>query len=265
MLRSSISDLPEELLVNVFEYLLSAAPSEVKLRHEPSLELTSSGRHTLKSASCVSKRWRRVVLPLLFQYTCLRLDITPRSHWSECVHCKSMFSGGLDPSSEASDLLKGANLCHANMMSSMKTQFLGQEQGLAIFNKNTNTSMPAESSKSPDDGKTAAWVPRFYHALKDFLDFLQGAKLAAYICSFVVSSDRMVDRKPTPVSLQHVRRDWRYPAAAAFWQYFLSIVDPDRVVIVAPPAELACLTNAVIDTFGHWYASSNPCWNNISC
>lgn len=71
---SPIERLPEELLLSIFELLDSEAPSVTKSRQEPSLELTTSDVHGYKDLSSVSKRWRRIVLPLLFRYSKISLE-----------------------------------------------------------------------------------------------------------------------------------------------------------------------------------------------
>ncbi|TKA73263.1 hypothetical protein B0A55_06620 [Friedmanniomyces simplex] len=77
--------------------------------------------------------------------------------------------------------------------------------------------------------------------------------LASKIESFVLVTERMLsgkfDRFPHRAGAD---RDWRYRCAAAFWQHLLSELDPLRIVVLAPPTDLACLTNCAIDTFGDW-------------
>jgi hypothetical protein len=68
---SSIEILPNELLSNIFGFLDSPKPSssESTLHDEPHFELTKSQNAPLKASSCVSKRWRRATIPLLFKHT----------------------------------------------------------------------------------------------------------------------------------------------------------------------------------------------------
>lgn len=68
---ASIELLPNELLSNIFGFLESPKPSssEPALHDEPHFDLTTSGNVPLKAASCVSKRWRRATIPLLFKHT----------------------------------------------------------------------------------------------------------------------------------------------------------------------------------------------------
>ncbi|KAK6070519.1 F-box domain-containing protein [Seiridium cupressi] len=89
---ASIEDLPPEILSEVFDYLSRAAPSETLLHEQPHQDMlrrnTDDGKSTfdsaphsptsadLKSISCVSKRWRTIVLPSLFRNVIWRPQIT---------------------------------------------------------------------------------------------------------------------------------------------------------------------------------------------
>lgn len=68
--RPPVELLPNELLSNIFGFLDASKPSssESTLHDEPHFELTKSDNAPLKAASCVSKRWRRATIPLLFKH-----------------------------------------------------------------------------------------------------------------------------------------------------------------------------------------------------
>ena len=68
--RISIHTLPNELLLLIFGHLDGPQPSASHLAvyDEPRFDLTQSGITDLKSISCVSKRWREAVLPVLFRH-----------------------------------------------------------------------------------------------------------------------------------------------------------------------------------------------------
>jgi hypothetical protein len=75
--------LPNELLANIFEFLDSPKPSsfESVLHDEPHFNLTKSNNTPLKAASCVSKRWRRGTIPLLFKHAQLIVE-EKKTPWS---------------------------------------------------------------------------------------------------------------------------------------------------------------------------------------
>lgn len=68
--KPPIELLPNELLSNIFGFLDSPKPSssESVLHDEPHFELTKSDNAPLKAVACVSKRWRRSIIPLLFKH-----------------------------------------------------------------------------------------------------------------------------------------------------------------------------------------------------
>jgi hypothetical protein len=68
--RPPVELLPNELLSNIFGFLDAPKPSssESTLHDEPHFELTKSDNAPLKAVSCVSKRWRRATIPLLFKH-----------------------------------------------------------------------------------------------------------------------------------------------------------------------------------------------------
>lgn len=72
--RVTIEALPPELLSNVFEFLDSAPPSDTRLHDQPKRDMFRVSETDLKSVSLVSRRWRGVVLPLLFRHASWSLD-----------------------------------------------------------------------------------------------------------------------------------------------------------------------------------------------
>jgi hypothetical protein len=102
---------------------------------------------------------------------------------------------------------------------------------------------------------TALWALRFYHQLHDFLHFLETEHLLSAVRSIVVLTDQMMKTKfgrfpHESGAHESGAREWRYVGAALFWSHLFCNIDPRRIVIVAPPLDMACLANAAIDTFG---------------
>jgi hypothetical protein len=96
------------------------------------------------------------------------------------------------------------------------------------------------------------WIPKFYHRMLEFIRFLQDHDLTNIVDSFVLYTDEMLTRKLHRFPHEVAEKDWRFPASAAFWAHLLTVIDPSTVTILAPPIDLACLTNCAIDTFGDW-------------
>jgi len=65
---TSINSLPNELLSNIFGFLDAPQPSASALLDEPIFELTHAEVANLKTLSLISKRWRHIVLPMLFKH-----------------------------------------------------------------------------------------------------------------------------------------------------------------------------------------------------
>ena len=209
-----MDELPEELQLHVFEYLDSVPPSELKARQEPSLDLTYSINHPLKDISLVCKRWRRIVLPLLYKHACLHLNRPSRPGRRTCSACAAQ---------QATKPNRNGTPCAADAYH---------------FPDGT-------TEKAIGMIATATHVTRVYDCSRDFVKFLQSQNITQIVCSVVVSSLR-IDYSELE-SFPTIQSKWHYGAAAALWQLVLSVIDPKRVVILAPPTELAWLTNTAVD------------------
>ncbi|KAK4506873.1 hypothetical protein PRZ48_000606 [Zasmidium cellare] len=238
MSTTTIASLPEEILLTIFEYLDSAPPSRLKSRLEPTLDLTNSSNHALyKSLSQVSHSWRRIILPLLFRYSRLRLDAPPRKEWSQCPAC-------------------GDNAPQSSSTANYPVDDSHQDLFASALQSASSTTTNDEPSRSPAFTlSTLHWASRIHHSLADYLAFLQRNNLAGAIHSFTILTNRMIadsDSRRFP-HLTAGTSDHRYRASAELWQRLFETVPMlKRVVIVAPPSDLACLTNCAIDMFGDW-------------
>lgn len=87
--------LPEELLCHILEYLDRNPPSLESQSEVPCIESLFASDITLKNLSCVSRAWRRLVIPVLFKHTRIKLtDALPTPHYcpqvQQCRHeCQS--------------------------------------------------------------------------------------------------------------------------------------------------------------------------------
>ena len=70
----SIDSLPPELISHIFSFLDGPAPSDVRLRDQPSPSMLASPYAPLKAVSLVSKRWRAIALPVLFRHVLWAFD-----------------------------------------------------------------------------------------------------------------------------------------------------------------------------------------------
>jgi hypothetical protein len=245
----NLNSLPEELQQLILEFLDSPSPSSGRLRHEPCLELTDSEDRTLKRISLVSKRWRRLVLPTLFKYARLRLDRPPRTEWNACPVCNgSVFATGRIPTA-GPNVLGDIDQYHVEMISAALSQ-----REISLTSGKSYTESPTENEDAPavHPSSTFTWIQRFYHSMLDFLMFLEENDIANIIDNFVLYTDQTLEAKLHRFPHEAADKDWRFPASAAFWGHLLSVINPSTITILAPPLDLACLTNCAVDTFGDW-------------
>ncbi|OIW23528.1 hypothetical protein CONLIGDRAFT_637495 [Coniochaeta ligniaria NRRL 30616] len=71
---TAIETLPPELISHIFFFLDGPAPSDVRLRDQPSPSMLASPDAPLKAVSRVSKRWRAIALPVLFRHILWAFD-----------------------------------------------------------------------------------------------------------------------------------------------------------------------------------------------
>jgi len=251
-LMSTLMDvqLPEELLLHILTYLDGCPPSERQRRQEPGLQLTDSPYLPLKNSSLVSKRWRRVVLPLLFKYARLDLDADIRRAGgfayagSSGPAIDSRVSGGSPPKPSADVDNHGKH---------------GVQDSAESLE---DTSIPPLLSANPPSNHTRLTDPvyptnanimgRLYRPLSRFLAFIQHQHLADSVEGFVFMTRDLGPERFDRFPHRAGEKDWRYRAAAVFWHHLLCVINPARVVLVASPTTLAALTNCAIDSSGDW-------------
>lgn len=231
--------LPEELQLRILEHLDSRPPSELKARQEPNLNLISSEEAALKNASCLSKRWRRIALPFLFRHACLQVDRPVNASWLECcLHNGASLRLGASEAPPRTD----PDRYHFDMLSASPRTAADMDVTPSLWLRKIRSANNANIHEQ----ETKAWAARIYHASRDFLSFITTSRLESQISSFVLLSDGMKTTKVGQLP-SHILYDWRYEASAAMWQHLLSVIDPYRVAIVAPPMELACFCNSFIN------------------
>ena len=246
---ANLDSLPEELQLLILNFLDSPSPSSRRLRQEPSLALTDSEDQTLKRISLVSKRWRRLILPTLFKHARLRLDRPPRIEWNACPVCNRFNVATAKVHTDGSDELGDVDRYHVDMVSAAISQ---RGSGLTSGNRLAEMLQQIDDALSIQPSTTFTWIQRFYHAMLDFLCFLQDNEITSTIDTFVLYTDQMLEAKLHRFPHEAAEKDWRFPASAAFWAHLFTVIDPSTIIIVAPPLDLACLTNCAVDTFGDW-------------
>ncbi|USW48640.1 Putative F-box domain-containing protein [Septoria linicola] len=236
MATTTITSLPEELLLEVFEYLDRPPPSELNARKEPTLSVTSSPHQDIKHISLICKRWRRIVLPVLYKYSQLRLDTDPRESWQSCTVCGTHpFLPDTETDPDATCQAYHKQLFTDATLTS-RTLYAPQDEILGRPNWRENL-------------RTAC---QWYHCVSDYLTFLHTHNLEFCVQSLAVMTNRSDNRHERFPHRLAANQDYRYRAAAALWRHVLQKINPTRVMVLASPADLACLTNCAIDMFGDW-------------
>ena len=246
---ANLNTLPEELQLLILEFLDSPPPSSGRLRQEPCLALTDSEDRTLKSISLVSKRWRRLVLPTLFKYARLRLDKPPEVKRTACPVCDGLVIATGKTHTAGQQGLGDVDQYHVDMVSAAISL-----RSMSLTSDEPAVKVPTGSVIGPAvlPTTTSAWIPRFYHSMCDLVVFLQVNDLHNIVDNFVLYTDRMLEAKLHRFPHEAADKDWRFSASAAFWSHLLTVIDPSTITIVAPPLDLASLTNCAVDTFGDW-------------
>ncbi|KAK3358761.1 F-box domain-containing protein [Lasiosphaeria hispida] len=70
----TIGALPPELLDHIFLYLDNGPPSASRLHDQPTPNMLRSPEQTLKNVSLVDRKWRAIVLPILFRHAVWTFD-----------------------------------------------------------------------------------------------------------------------------------------------------------------------------------------------
>lgn len=85
------TDLSPELIREIMSYFDTAAPSLSKSRLQPDVDLTASPTIDLKSISCISWKWRLIVLRTLFKHVRIILKQDGVSGWTLQVEAMLRF------------------------------------------------------------------------------------------------------------------------------------------------------------------------------
>ncbi|KAK4982566.1 hypothetical protein LTR66_009206, partial [Elasticomyces elasticus] len=288
--RTPLAFLPEELQLLVIDILDVEPPSWSKIDQEPSLALTDSADTPLKALSCASKHFRRLVMPVLFRCSRVRLDRTPwlrpqyglvehearlelydhALHWAEVdrrTHWKdSGFAAGdaFTRSAWSADHQRRRATGVAGARSA-KSVYLLYNQDSSSSNGRGLT-MSVRRSGNGDDNDTPVyngfwdtrpqqaryWLPILYSASQLFLRFVVGHEIKDCIKSLVVYTDEALETAPGAYPHYQLEVDHCWQGSAAFWHDLLSVVNPSRLTILASPVELACLVNCSISTVHEW-------------
>ncbi|AEO57137.1 hypothetical protein MYCTH_2302962 [Thermothelomyces thermophilus ATCC 42464] len=206
---TTVGALPPELLRQVFDALDHAAPSEHRLNDQPDCRMLCDPNCPLKKASLVNRKWRAVVLPLLFRHVVWRLASCDQllSRPNEISESQSD-----DPSESISILafLRANNLArHVRSL----TIVVCREEALPSATT-TDRRSGSRISSSLEEWKQARW-----NSISD-----THAQYAAQISSATVYNGD---------------NNW-------LWRMLFGIMNPLRLTLIASPQTLARLLSCMV-------------------
>lgn len=235
----SLCALPNELLIQIASHLDVEAPSIAKFAYEPSTELTSFGSSPLKVLSCVSWRWRKIVIPILFKHVRIPLDQNPQWVPLDARLIESM-------QGQLSTLSNHEFMIYTKMRSKFKSSsaFAFDQSFDDIL---INLCRIQEGDEFLKSSPTILWLPHLSSSFTDFSRLVSKYQLKQHIKSVVVHTD-------IEYGLRHVSTADAPLARAVneIWTQIFNCLEPSRVVVAAPPATLAGLLDTQMLSSDTW-------------
>ncbi|KAF1921616.1 hypothetical protein BDU57DRAFT_55446 [Ampelomyces quisqualis] len=231
--------LPNELLFQIATHLDTEAPSVTKFAHEPTTHLTESESTPLKFLSLVSRRWRKVTLPLLFHYVRITLDEEPQWVPVDARLVDSM----------QTQLTKLSNH-EFQIYHKMRSKFKSSST-FAYDEAFDDLLINLCRIQDGDDFLKAVphilWLPHLSSTFDKFAMFVAQYDLKHHVKSVVVHTDKEYGLRHVSTADAPLGR-----AVADIWSSIFQHLEPTRVVVAAPPATLAGLLDTQMLSADAW-------------
>ncbi|KAF2493344.1 hypothetical protein BU16DRAFT_573689 [Lophium mytilinum] len=232
--KDTMNTLPTELLLHILSHLDVPPPSVTRFSHEPSILLTKAKSTPLKSLRLTSHRFHALATPILFRYCVLSLDHAPL--------LLPVDARTLDAMQAALETLSPHEL---GIYTRMRAKLDATQPG--AYREDFDTVMLEFVDVKPGDkwmeqsGRTS-WVPRLPPHFREMATFLGEHNLRHKVNGLVVVAQR--DYEPDfGYSTTTVDGPmYTYHAVQDLWNSVFTLLDPERVVVAAPPGTLATLT-----------------------
>lgn len=239
-----MNTLPNELLIQIASHLDNEAPSNTKFAHEPSIKLTSCDLTPLKSLSQVSWRYRKITLPILFQYARLALDQEHRWVLVDARLVDSMQTQLTALSNHEfmvyhkmrSKVKSSSAFAHNEAFDYLLTHLCPIQQGDEVFKA----------------APKIHWLPQLPQTFETFSRFIEQNNLKHHIKSLVVITDKEYELQQIDIDEAPLAR-----AVATIWTQIFSVLEPTRVVVAAPPTTLAGLLDSQVLSSDIWAFNMN--------
>jgi hypothetical protein len=226
IIRTGLDSLPDEIKSHILTYLMLPPPSWNWQKNTLDINLTRSseiGSKSLKSLVLVSKRWYRLVSPLLYSHLQLRLQ----------THA-----------AQAEPLL-------APKIKTITTNFkdwlfrdVGYPHDIRLPYRHVWQNEPTP--------KAATWTAMLDEQLSGLFKFLESPAN----CSAgdgVQSLTIIATGELNDVNLDYIRDEMHcLIATAAFWNLLFEKLNPTRITVLAPPSTIACLLGCSMNMMDAW-------------
>lgn len=256
-----LNHLPEELLDHIVSFLDQDPPSLASNPSEPSIEGLFKIECPLKALSLTSKAWRKKAAPRLFQYLRLSFEMLQggasyESEWEAKDY------GLSTPGGETSRLQKRRWQDSPSQLG-FEARLVGYSSSKSVTVKKDNgdDTEIAWSSLSEQDQEYAELVMdhiapdsfvlhpsddnfsiKRFPALAKRYNILQ-VPLSLVVYTSMDTSKASYDRKYPGYN------DW---AESTTWMSALKRLNPDRLVLIAPPSTIAAMTDCWSDISDAW-------------
>jgi hypothetical protein len=233
-----MQSLPNELLAQIASHLADQPPSVTKFHHEPSTQLTYSNSTSLKALSQVSWKWRKVVLPILFQYARIALDKEPQWVPMDARLVDSM-------QEELSKLSNHEFMLYTKLRSKFKSTSGAFEP--AMDDVLIQLCRIQDGDDFLKSTPRIVWLPHLPKDFADFTHFVTQYELKRHIKSVVVHTDKEYNLRHVATAQEPLQR-----SVSTIWTQILSFLEPTRVVVAAPPQTMAALLDSAVGSNDSW-------------
>ncbi|KAF2490097.1 hypothetical protein BU16DRAFT_531432 [Lophium mytilinum] len=237
--------LPTELLLHIFSCLDIPPPSVLKFSQTPTKDLPSATSSPLKALSLTCRQFHTLVTPLLFRHVVLRLDDTPTWLPVDEDTLNAMQPVFKTLSAHERDIY---TRMRKNIAKSFQRVIEGREIGEMeefIWIRDDDHWFAQSSA--------AVGVPQLPSCFEDFQAFLSKERGPGYpplidkVESLVIVASKKYD---------HTHKTFRNAEAALhqavtdLWARVFDVLDPVRVVVVAPPTTMLELAELTVPSNG---------------
>ena len=245
--RASLGTLPNEILLQVFDQLGLedvVVPSRI-VTEQPSPEILSRTDCPLKDLTTVCKKWRRLLLDKLFKHSRLSLDDEPRWLIFRPSMLRKLKGRELSEDEFSLSEIVQAHLEQGHLHHDMDGYDI---YGMRYIPDGMRYIPVGDRLGWIHDGDIKVWLPSARRNLQPFLEFIKRNGLERKVASVLVYTAQDCGRA---VELHDVA-SLIARETCKLWKTLFSTLDPDRVVIAAPPKTMTFLTNSRMDTGDDW-------------